>query len=1031
MLQKISKANKTKNKYTITFITSVCFLSILIVQSLIIFFNFILLNTDEKLDQNTYSYALKRVDDTSKEIERYMSELWSNQEYINPLKINIQDIYTKTGDDKEVKVDKKMANAMLKMMNLMKVSGAFVAFNNVDEKTHTRHILHLRDSNEDIAFENMSDITMRMGSERIARDMSISLESSWEPFLKLNSDKENIYEKSIRYARVYNSSDNKNEGFWISPIEVFDSGQRSIYYIQPVYDSEKKLYAVIGIEIKQQLIEEILRYSQLTDSEKGAYFLISNKNGEISDITCDIIAMKGPYLNRFVDDFKITVKKIKNKYYNVNSKVKDTNYIYSIVSKKEEDDFIAIQRPVRISTRDFQKNATMWYLMAVIDRNEIESYSKELMKSLSEMIFISILIGFVFIYFVSHIITYPITKLSNNINEFYKNDTIRKNTKLNIKELDNLIEMIEELSFKLLKSSKKFQKILESSAIPLVAIEMDFENDLVYKLGEISSIFPGYSLNEKFEEKMSLENYRRWSKRFFHDSIIVDSIHDLDKESQIDIRKKEWKGKTYYIKIVQKKIDRENMEYINEDTFSNTKEKKIVTLQIITDNTKEMLEKLQIQRERDYDFLTGLLNRLSFKEQVENYIRDDKDKIKKAVMIMWDLDNLKYVNDTYGHDNGDEYLKLAGKIISELKNDGAFVARVSGDEFFAFLKYNEDKDEVRRKIENIREKFFQSSLMLNGKNIRVRATTGVSWYPEDASNYEDLKKYADFAMYKGKSKQKGSIKEFKRKSYEKDYILFSGKEDLNMLIEEREVKFVFQPIVSAVDGSVYGYEALLRPNPSTNIKTVEDVMRLAKSQSRLTDIEMLTVEGVFERVNEELDKLDGKYVFINSIASVTIPQYMMESVVRKYGSFMDKIVIEIIESEDVDDKAMQMKQELKRKYNTKIAIDDFGSGYSAESRLLQFPDFVKIDMQFIRDIHKDEAKQVIVSNMLRYRKEQNIKVICEGVENYQEMEKLIQMGADYLQGFYLGMPEFEIKDIKKNKKREIQTINALKLFDMQ
>lgn len=1032
MFKNLKNIFKLKNKYSITFIIGACFLSMLILQSGIILLNFLLLKTDEKLDQNTYSYTLQKADDTSKEIERYMIDLWSNKEYMSQVNIASEKIYQNFKNNKNIVFDKIFGDEIVDMINQMKVSGAFVAFNHINEDSGVRQVIHIRDSNVDIRFNNKSDITMRMGSEKIARSMGISLESLWEPYLKVESHKNSIYEKAIEYSRVYNPKEYNNMGFWISPTDEFDLGKRSVYFIQPLYDNKtNELYAIIGIEINQSLIDNILRYSQLSDSEKSAYILISKKIQRKGDeVECDIISMKGPYVRTFIKNFKLSATKIKNKYYSQYSRVKDTNYMYSINSQKDSE-LIAVQRPVRLYTKDFYKDTSVWYLMAVIDRKEIETYSSELMESLLEMIIISIIVGGIFIYFVSFKLTHPITVLSNNIKEFYENETIRRNEKLNIKEIDNLIETIENLSFKLIKSSKKFQKIMESATVPLVAIETDYENDTVHKLGELSTILPDYTSNEPFEVKMRIQEYRKWSKRLFNDSVIIDSIYDIEKETQTDIREKIWKGKKYYIKIISKRIDNEELNYINANE-ENKKTSDNVILQIIMDNTKEMTERIKIQKERDFDVLTNLLNRLSFKEAVEKYIEKDSQNSKKAAMIMWDLDNLKYVNDTYGHDNGDEYLKLAGEAIGSLKEDGAFVARVSGDEFFAFLEYKDSKEEVRKKIKIVREKLFESTLNISeNTSVKVRATTGVTWYPDDSCQYLELHKYADFAMYTAKHSIKGSIAEFNRELYDKNYILFSGKESLNKFIEERQVKFAFQPIVNAVDGSVFAYEALLR-STSLQINSVTDVMRLAKSQSRLTDIEALTFEGVFKQISQNEDKLQDKYVFINSIASVSIPKNTMKSILNKYGNYIEQMVIEIIENEDVDLEAMEFKQKIRKKYNCKIAIDDFGTGYATESWLLQVnPDFVKIDMSLIRGIDKDKERQSIISNILRYTKERNIKVICEGIETYQEVEKLIKMGVDYIQGYYLGKPTFDIKEISEQKKREIQTINALKSIGIE
>ena len=130
-------------------------------------------------------------------------------------------------------------------------------------------------------------------------------------------------------------------------------------------------------------------------------------------------------------------------------------------------------------------------------------------------------------------------------------------------------------------------------------------------------------------------------------------------------------------------------------------------------------------------------------------------------------------------------------------------------------------------------------IMPDKEEIALRASGGIAWYPDDGITYDELKRYADFAMYDTKNSYKGAVKEFDRKSYEKDYLLIQGREKLNKLIEDKAITYVFQPIVDTSDGSVFAYEALMRPT-IMELASPADVMRLASDQSRLPDIEELT-----------------------------------------------------------------------------------------------------------------------------------------------------------------------------------------------
>lgn len=1031
---KMNKKDITfKNRHSITSIMVLSFLGVLLIQLVVLFFNFILLRTDHKLEQNAYRYIFEKVESRSRELERYLTELWANSEYMKQIMDFSQTVYNEHVNlGKNFVINKDISGSLLDMVELMEISGAFIVFDDKPDMLGIKKAVHLADANLRTKFADKSDIILRVGEEKIAGDLGVYLENDWKPFIDTRTMSKTIYEKAIKIAKTVNPRE--KTGFWFSPSDVSDTNGRSIYFIQPLFDDSTGIfYGVIGIEVGDELINEILRYTELSESGKGAYILANEKYVSAVNTNYDVISIQGPYVKRLVKDNELFAHKIKNKYYNEAYKIQDNKYLTVLDFENTNKDMtlIAIQRPIRLSAKDSSENIdTNWYLMGVIDKSELEIYSKELIESIIETLLLSLIIDGIIIYLVSYLIGYPLRKLSNDIKESYTKGGLRKIKHMNIVEIDNIIDTIEVLSQRLLSSSKKFQGILDSASIPIIAVEKDEASGVVYKMGELSSIFPGYINNEKFEVRMSAEEYDKASRYFFSDTIIIDSIYDIEKDTQIDIRKKIWNGESYYIKVIIRQVKNYWRTYEDMSDDSNeTSDKKTVTLQVIMDYTKDMIEKIKIQKERDFDVLTDLLNRLSFKERVEEYIEKDVRKSKKAAMVMWDLDNLKYVNDTYGHDFGDSYIRCAGSIIGILQGKDSFVARVSGDEFFAFIEYEYDKDEIRQKIENIKIKLDSTNLRVSEDiSVRVRATSGIAWYPDDATVYDDLHRLVDFAMYTAKNSQKGSIGEFNRDSYDKNYILISGREDLNKFIDEKQVKFAFQPIVSAKDGEVFAYEALMR-SVSDKIKNVGDIMRLAKSQSKLLDIEILTFEGVLRTVSKYTEKFKDKHIFINSIASTSIPEQRFYELLNNYKDDVDfsKMVIEIIESEEVDLDALSIKQRLATEINAQIAIDDFGSGYATESWLLQVnPNFVKIDMALIRDIDKDMERQSIVENILKYTKERKIKVICEGVETHQEMKKLINMGADFIQGFYLAKPDFEIKDISREKKREIQVLNVLK-----
>ncbi|MDO4800116.1 MAG: EAL domain-containing protein, partial [Bacillota bacterium] len=425
--------------------------------------------------------------------------------------------------------------------------------------------------------------------------------------------------------------------------------------------------------------------------------------------------------------------------------------------------------------------------------------------------------------------------------------------------------------------------------------------------------------------------------------------------------------------------------------------------------SQEVRNKMRILYERDHDGITSLLNRFAFRERVNQTLVERP--ARRAAMVMWDLDDLKYVNDTYGHDYGDKYLKYAGTVLSTIQTPETFVSRVSGDEFFAFIPFDEGKERVIEMVQSLRSRMLESRLVIGEySDIPIRATAGIAWYPEDGSTFEELKRHADFAMYTAKRSEKGSIAEFDMTLYEGDAILITGREQFNAFLEREEADFAFQPIVDLKQGKVFAFEALMRPT-SKHITNVFDVMRIAKMQSKLKAIEWMTWNGVLTKAKQNLDVIGDRRIFINSIASVAFDESEIEELESRFGSLLSHLVVEITESERLEYRSIDVQRKLKGRWKTKMAIDDFGTAYSSESMLLEvMPDFVKLDMTLIRNIHEDVSRQKLVANILDYVETRGIKLIAEGVEQLEELRFLKKIGVPYVQGFYLGKPSLYIVD---------------------
>lgn len=431
-----------------------------------------------------------------------------------------------------------------------------------------------------------------------------------------------------------------------------------------------------------------------------------------------------------------------------------------------------------------------------------------------------------------------------------------------------------------------------------------------------------------------------------------------------------------------------------------------VQVGLAEDVTAATQERLRIERERDYDVLTGLYNRQAF-HRVSHELFQNPERLGVAALLMMDLDDLKHINDTYGHDWGDHYIQNTGRCIAEHSPPGTVCARLSGDEFLLLFYGYPGREQLREKLEALTRAMQQAVVVLpSGSDLHISISGGVAWYPEDGRDVETLKKYADFAMYQVKHSTKGQMKDFDIGVYNQEAYIARTRREFHQLISEERMYYYFQPIFSAQTGRVHAYEALMRSDLPT-LRSPATIMKLAREQGALYEIERLT----FRKALEGFDNLRSKnlvdrqaLIFINSIASVCLRREDSEYMDQRWHELRRQMVIEITEEEEMNREALEIKRHAPG-FSGMFALDDYGSGYSNEGSLLELaPRFIKVDISIIRGIDSDPDKQQILRNVVRYAQPRSMQIIAEGVETAAEMRTVIDLGADLLQGYFLARP---------------------------
>ena len=350
-------------------------------------------------------------------------------------------------------------------------------------------------------------------------------------------------------------------------------------------------------------------------------------------------------------------------------------------------------------------------------------------------------------------------------------------------------------------------------------------------------------------------------------------------------------------------------------------------------------------------------------------------------------------------------------------------ARVSGDEFYLFLYGFDNQEEIRQRLISMTSIMQHRTVLLpNGNKMNLSASIGISWYPQDSIYFDFLKKYADFAMYQVKKSTKGNLAEFDKALYEDEKHDRQMNLEFYQLIEKEQLTYHFQPIFSAKNGEIIAYEALMRSQLAT-LKNPEMILRIAREENKLEDVERICIfksTETFDQLRKNKLVKEDALLFINSIASVSLNDEDRERFHRYFSHIQSQIVVEVTEEENMSEEALIRKRETKG-FSGMFALDDYGSGYNTEINLLNLsPKYIKIDLTIVRNIDKDFDKQQLVSNIVEYAHQRDAYIIAEGIETKEELLKVLELGVDYLQGYYLSYPQLNPQEVSNESIKTIE-----------
>lgn len=438
-------------------------------------------------------------------------------------------------------------------------------------------------------------------------------------------------------------------------------------------------------------------------------------------------------------------------------------------------------------------------------------------------------------------------------------------------------------------------------------------------------------------------------------------------------------------------------------------------------NTEKFMEEYNsVKRKAYYDELTNLPNWNYLKERIEKYILLNPGN--KFALFHIDLDNFKNINDIFGYKYGDRLLKKIGSIIKEIYNKNAVVARKYGNEFLVF-KLKADLEDLDREVQELLN-ILSGLWNLDGTEVLTSVSIGISIYPDGSDNAMDLIRSADIALNKAKLSGKNSYRVFEKSMYDEILKKSEMEKEIRKAIKNREFLLYYQPQVDVTTNKIVSFEALIRWN-SSKLGWVrpDQFIGLAEETGLIVTIgEWVFREACIQNVLWKSKGYDFDFISVN-VSTVQLKNSnfidMVEKTLEETGVDPDSIEIEITESVAMEslEENIRVINRLKS-MNIRIALDDFGSGYSSLNYLKSIPiNTIKIDKTFIDGICEDSYESIITEQIINLAHRMKLDVIAEGVEFEDQFILLKLKKCNKIQGYYFGkpMPAKDIESILSDK----------------
>ena len=677
------------------------------------------------------------------------------------------------------------------------------------------------------------------------------------------------------------------------------------------------------------------------------------------------------------------------------------------------------------------KKINLGNILIMADLNKLyEQLIDKIIVILSSQAVKTFLTSFFILFIFQRLVTVHLEKIAR----FTKNLTINKkpeelilhklSSKTTRDELDNLTEAINAMQNQIYKSylnvlseleARKqaegkikeqavfYQSILDGISEPLMVIDKDYnvilmnnaaeEHKVIGKINDLEKP-KCYEISHKQSTPCDSEQHPCPLKNAMDSKKTVTLTHNHP-----DIN-----GVSHFVELTATPLFNKAGEFIG-----IVESAKDITSEVTT--KKELEEyKDRLEYEEHYSSLTELPNRVLFYDRVDQTTKQSIRDSRKYAVLFIDINNFKSINDSFDLKIGNEVLKLLAEILKKHARDSDTVAHFGADEFGIILNSIKDANVVIDYVDKLIQ-VFKEPMLIDGKKLYITISVGISLYPTDSQNGNNIIKYADVALHKAKSMGKNNYEFYTEDLTQVAFERIVLENSLREAIVNNELLPYFQPKIDALTNKIVGMEGLVRWNhKSLGLVPPIKFITIAEEIKIIADIDLFMLDAVTKSVSAWYKSgLNPGIVSINA----SVDTLKSENFTQKISDILknndckaEYLELEITESQIMSDPniIIEILHDI-RKIGIKLSIDDFGTGYSSLAYLKKLPiDKLKIDKTFIDEVPTNEDDVVITKTIIGLAKSLNLDIIAEGVESDIQKEFLLENGCSVIQGYLYYKP---------------------------